>query len=1027
MIQPLQICLWGLLELLLVLFSFATSYDMPLYFDDPPVVYTYSRLPEIEKECSPFLSSASDLKPDDVRSYKIKKELSFFNGDWMQELGRSPLVPFDDNDLPGDSSSVSSPLQLVGFEIKNVNPVHQLKNSVSLCGTMCIGIARNSSLLYDSRSIFYMAPGMSVLKIAFEGVYIETEKNGGERLLCMLGNTSLPFWNSASDEWRSISTFSNHKPRLLQDGRLLLVLRYPQTISLTKRSILGELRSLNEPGNPRYFDVVHISSQLSRFSKYEFSSENLKSETCDLSLYREEFEEDGSNRFNNTEFCIVMRRFSRYLFDIVPNWRFFSTGRLGPFLLGQEIKTIDTSYKNVRLIMQNLICEPVMENISNSTRVAAVFRAFPAEMERDTATMRTGLSGMTLSVEGTWDSSRGHLCLVACPGVSSSGIQGCDSRVSLYFPRSFSVKQRSIILGSISSVSGTETNSYDPILFELGMRPLDLQFDHYWYIRSYLSYNYSMIELAKAFRKRSQLTGLVNLIKPLFPSYPGKRSQLSRLVTDVKRSFLRYSALRKSMDDAYADYEMNSLSYDLAISCHGTPVSSYNGHKPEIFIQLEVLALGPLVNAHDPWLHGDSAPAKNQVKISKSEVLNVSLSLMFTEKPLKFREKDYKNISKLFLEGVYDPLADEMHLVGCRRTMVQTRGSDLERGLDCLIEVKIEYPDEAMRWLINPKAEITITSQRNRDDSLYFHPIKLQASTLHYNRYEQDAVFRKFLEEILRNLMIIASIALISSQLLYMKENVDGIPYISRIMLSFQCLGYVYPLLSNAKIVLQDKEYQAPNNLYGYDQILTLLDYTGKLLVLAAFVMTVTLARKVAEYRKNPHPGSPFKPIGVPQDKRFRLITAVILVLGFLSYCLLCRSIFMNEDMNAIGNAQVKKIWTYKIQEFIGFIQDIFLLPQITENMMSRTPFRPLRKLYYIGFTVMRFVLHLYDFVRDPVVDPYSDEAAFVNLDLYFASRAPNLAVVVIMTTSAIMLYIQQEGNHQKFIQRQETVTAKSM
>ncbi|XP_027086528.2 uncharacterized protein LOC113782175 [Coffea eugenioides] len=1013
--QSLQICLWTLLELF-ALFSYAIS-DMPIYFDDPPVVHTYNRLPEIEKECSPFLSSASELKPDDVRGYKIRKELSFFQGDWTQELGRSPLVPFDDSDLPGDSLSVSSPLRLVGFEVKDVNRVHQLKNAVSLHGTMCIGMARNSTLLYDPRSNFYMAPGMSVLKIDFEGVYIETKKDGGQRLLCMLGNTTLPFWTSAPGTSSFTVSLSNNRPRLLQDGRLLLVLHYPNILSLTKRAILGELRSLNEPKNPRYFDVIHISSQLNAFSKYKFSSEKLKSRTCDLRLFRQDLDDDGANRFNNTEFCIVMRSFSGYLFNIVPNWRFFNTGRLGPFFLGRG------THKNVRLIMQKFICE----TMSNSARIAALFRAFPAEMEGDIAGIRTGISDMTMAVEGIWDASKGHLCLVGCPGVSSSGLQGCDSQISLYFPHSFSIKQRSIIFGSISSIS-SEDNSYDPILFELEMRPSDLRLVHGWYGSYFLLYNYSKIELAEAFWKRSQSVGLVNLIKPFFLSYPAKIIQLPRLVADVKRLVLSYSSLWKAKD-VFAHYEINSLSYDLRISCYGTPVSSYNSHKPDVFIELEVLALGPLaMGRRNPWLHKDTAFSDNAVKVSKSEVLNVSLSLMFTQEPLKFTEKDYKNVSKLFLEGVYDPLAGEMYLIGCRRVTVQTSTLNLERGFDCLIEVKIRYPDEALRWLVNPEAEITITSLRNEDDSLYFHPIELQTSMLPYNEHQEDAVFRKVFEEILRNLMITASIALISSQLLYMKKNVDGIPYISVIMLSLQFLGYAYPVLSNSKFLLQEKECQFQYGLLGYDQLLTLLDYTAKLLVLTALVMTATLMRKVTEFRKQPHPDSPSKPIGVPQDKRVRQIIAVILVPGLLSYFLLYRSIFENEDViSRIGDTQLEKIWTYKTQEFMGFIQDLFLLPQIVENVISHSPFRPLGKLYYIGFTLMRVVTHLYDSVRDPVIDPYSDAAAFVNLDLLFTSRAHNITFVVIMTGLAIVLYIQQERSHQKFIQRQETVTAKSM
>lgn len=36
-------------------------------------------------------------------------------------------------------------------------------------------------------------PRWSVLSILFEGVYVESNENGGERLLCMLGNSTLPY------------------------------------------------------------------------------------------------------------------------------------------------------------------------------------------------------------------------------------------------------------------------------------------------------------------------------------------------------------------------------------------------------------------------------------------------------------------------------------------------------------------------------------------------------------------------------------------------------------------------------------------------------------------------------------------------------------------------------------------------------------------------------------------------------------------------------------------------------------------
>jgi hypothetical protein len=58
-----------------------------------------------------------------------------------------------------------------------------------------------------------------------------------------------------------------------EDDQILLILRYPLKFTLTNRIISRELRSLNRDLNPKYFDVVHISSQLGSSAKYTFDSQ----------------------------------------------------------------------------------------------------------------------------------------------------------------------------------------------------------------------------------------------------------------------------------------------------------------------------------------------------------------------------------------------------------------------------------------------------------------------------------------------------------------------------------------------------------------------------------------------------------------------------------------------------------------------------------------------------------------------------------------------------------------------------------
>lgn len=193
----LLLALWTIVVGLCLFFNFGASFEdnYDAFADDPSVLHTYNRFAEIEKQCDHFLSSASDLNPDDARGHRLKKELYFHNGDWEQQIVPSLLMPFDDSDIPGDNSSIDGPLKLVNFEVTDINHVRKWNNANSLIGVLSLGITRNISFGFDLRQKFFKMPGWSVLSILFEGVYVESNENGGERLLCMWGIQLCPIIN----------------------------------------------------------------------------------------------------------------------------------------------------------------------------------------------------------------------------------------------------------------------------------------------------------------------------------------------------------------------------------------------------------------------------------------------------------------------------------------------------------------------------------------------------------------------------------------------------------------------------------------------------------------------------------------------------------------------------------------------------------------------------------------------------------------------------------------------------------------
>ena len=188
-------------------------------------------------------------------------------------------MPFDDRDLAINGSlSHGSPSKLVSFWVTDVNKVHRSKKWIGVSGALLMGITSDGLFMeppYEGSPHFDMWPGHSQLSISFQGVYTESEKNGAERVMCLLGHTVLPSRQPESAEpwpWVEESGYANQPP-LVQDDQILLVLRYPRTFTLVNRRIRGSMKSLNLKSNPKFFNEISMSSWLAASANYDLRSE----------------------------------------------------------------------------------------------------------------------------------------------------------------------------------------------------------------------------------------------------------------------------------------------------------------------------------------------------------------------------------------------------------------------------------------------------------------------------------------------------------------------------------------------------------------------------------------------------------------------------------------------------------------------------------------------------------------------------------------------------------------------------------
>ena len=1000
--------LWTVCGLLIVFF-FGCS-NSSLYGEEfevrnePPVTYKYDRVDEVKKACASVLSSASEFQPDDNRVYSIKKELPFVNGDWEQDAGGSPLMPYVVGKTWDNSSDFQTPMNLVSFWVTDVDTTRRLKKSVSVSGLLTLGITLENSFVgktYGSQ--FQLWPGNSMLTVSFQGIYTESKEKNGERVMCLLGTTMLPSRETESSDpwaWLQASGHSFDQLPLSEDDQILLVLRYPKKFTLTRREVKGEMKSLNPKSNPKYFDEVHISSQLN--SVYEFSSEKIVAKACDPYPFKDSFMENGIDIYKDTEFCAIIRKFSQEgAFTVVPNWRCNGTdeycSKLGPFVTDKEIKATDGGFQEVILFMQNVDCEEkTAHDNTYSARVSAVFRAVPPSEYSYTSAQRSGLNNMTLPAEGIWRSSSGQLCMVGCVGSMDAEGSGCNSRICLYIPQSFSIKQRSIIVGTVSSIS-KDDNSYFPLSFEKLVRPSEM-WDLNHFMSSHLHYQYTKHDSAGSILEKYEPFSFGNVIKKSLLTFP------------------------KLEDAESSRVSLSLLSEDLTLHVSAIPDPRPRLPVPRIDIQMEIVSLGSLFGRH--WSNGSSIeeeiPYHAKTEYTENQLLlNVSAQLMITGKA-------YKNFSVIFVEGLYDPHIGKMYLVGCRDVRASWKilfeSMDLEAGLDCLIEVIVSYPPTTAQWLTNPTARISITSKRKEDDPLFFSTIKFQTLPIMYRKQRESILSRRGVEGFLRILTLSVVIACIVSQLLYIRDNVDSVPYISLVMLGVQVLGYSLPLVTDAEALFKkaSDSYETPSYELDRNQWFHVIDYTVKLLVLVSFLLTLRLCQKVWKSRIRLLTRAPLEPHRVPSDKWVFITTLIIHVIGYIIILIIhaaqASEKFRTERyVDSNGNFHVQRQWETELEEYLGLVQDFFLLPQVIGNFVWQIHSKPLRKLYFIGITIVRLLPHFYDYIRAPVSNPYfSEEYEFVNPNMDFYSKFGDIAIPVTAFFLAVIVYIQQRWNYEK-------------
>ncbi|KAL6855981.1 hypothetical protein ACP4OV_018783 [Aristida adscensionis] len=1005
---------------LLCLAATASSGRFHPLMPGPFIPHDYTRFADVERQCRSVLSSAGELSIDADRAGAVMHQLSFSNGDWSQDAGQAPLMPFHGSraDTPPAAGAPGQlePVSLVSFMLTHMDTVPRrgsptaLNVSGFLSFTITRGYCCPSSMEPRVSPEFVLRPGYAELHIVFEGVYAETRSPGtdaGERVLCMVGNAVLPVRGSNSTDpwvWAKVNNGagdggSGVQPPVTADDNILLVLRYPKANTLTTRAVLGEMVSTSATSDGAYFDAVRLVSRLNMFSGYQFRPADDELAVAGCSQHQASCAGAGGagndcagHLYRGPSFCDFLEQFTRNdndVLDVVPDGGCNSTdefcSRLGPF---------ETAAAAVAV--QDLRCEPTGgAAAAAAARVSAVFRPVGPWEHPLTAARRTGLSGATLSAEGAWSASTGRLCMVGCLGVSKGASASCDHRVSLHVATAFSIARRGIVVGEIASSNGSGIDS-PALTFQQVVSP-----DYPW---NQFGPSEEPVRMVYTYTKADQAGELLRRREP-----SGFRDSF------VARWLLRYPMVAgddmMSLSNLARDLSLHSLcgpKLPFLPDLIGDPVQNFH---------LQILSAGPLVGSFSPPSRRRyGAPVTEKTErghgVEKHQILNVSA--YFTASSGRF-----SGWAAMPVEGVYNPANGRMYLIGCRSVAVEaprrvsSTSGHLEDGMDCSVEVTVEYPPTTTRWLASPAAKVHVASARDAGDPLHFDATALRSPPVNY-RDQRDLLTEHTVEKVLCIAMLSAAIAATVSQLRHLESHAGVAPYVSLAMLGVQALGYGVTLVTDAKMLPAWPSY---NHRVYTGHLRWDMDSTVKALALAALLLTARLARKVRRARARARARSPREPGRVPSDAAVLLYTVGVHLCGLFFVLAVHRLSTSGASWSPEPEGEPSRLPPSRmrtpgavVERYVGVVKEWFLLPQVIGNAVWSVNCKPLAGRYYAGVTAVWLLPHVYGYLRPPAVVVVQPLVQNDVMDFY--ARACDVVVPVVGVVLAIAVYVQQRWNY---------------
>ncbi|KAG0608112.1 hypothetical protein M758_8G079100 [Ceratodon purpureus] len=710
-------------------------------------------------------------------------------------------------------------------------------------------------------------------------------------------------------------------------------LMYPAPKSVHRISTFGNLSSVVEASDPTYFDPVSVHAITD--GPFQYTMNATLASTCpklqpDVAvgkLWREE-------KVCNQGWASSHQVWSTQAFEV--SWNPECEGaNCSPFaVVGKAAGGNSSSLRFDRVRCDGDRVQGIL--------VVANYLA-PVDRFADP----TAVDG-TLIAEGTWDSTTGRMCMIACRLFGNK--EDCQIAVTMQFPLTFTITQRSLVVGHIESLR----NTTDPAYFKrITFKQVSsgLQVTRFTSVTNEPEYIYTKVDMAKAH------CGLTQKEADSSVTYP-------------------------------SGVDWRDLEFHGAKDDHS---KSRSGVNP--FVSLNLFTFGEKFRTYGQ-LHVTSA---NVTGLGSQGIMNVSYTIFYQ------LGKSETLDATMAGEGVYDPGSGKLCLIGCRGVDLKQKNLQELEGdgeKDCQVFYSVQLPPVDSTEVLKG----TVTSLRPPIDSLYFEPQTFSGSV-----HEQivESVWRVDLEIVMSVVMLTLTVVFIILQLVYSNRYPETLPYISTSMLLLLSLAHMIPLVLNFEALFQKKQkgYQMVERAAGWPEV---NEVVVRLTTMAAMLLQLRLLQLVWKSRVKSRANGDLGP--AVQERRVLFTVLPMYVLGGV-IAILVHAVFgfRPYEREFLWRSNEGGLW-WDITAYGGLLLDFHLFPQVVGNVLwGAKEQAPLSKYFYFGMALVRSLPHVYDLCRQfKFIPSFADSYMYANPEWDFYSVTSDILIPFIILVLAILVYMQQ-------------------